>query len=59
MQFTPGRANFIVAPTVAVEGVTFTGRSRKTALLSSVPVQREELTELNQLIGKGAVRPLI
>ena len=55
-----GRANFlIVAPTVAVEGVTFTAAFTEdgAAVVSLVPAG-EELTELNQLIGKGAVRAL-
>ena len=55
-----GRANFlIVAPTVAVEGVTFAAAFTEdgAAVVSLVPAG-EELTELNQLIGKGAVRAL-
>ena len=55
-----GRANFlIVAPTVAVEGVTFTAAFTEdgAAVFSLIPAG-EELTELDQLIGKGAVRAL-
>ena len=55
-----GRANFlIVAPTVAVEGVTFTAAFTEdgAAVFSLIPAG-EELTELNQLIGKGAIRAL-
>ena len=57
---TVGRANFlIVAPTVAVEGVTFTAAFTEdgAAVFSLIPAG-EELTELNQLIGKGAIRAL-
>ena len=55
-----GRANFlIVAPTVAVEGVTFAAAFTEdgAAVFSLIPAG-EELTELDQLIGKGAVRAL-
>ena len=57
---TVGRANFlIVAPTVAVEGVTFAAAFTEdgAAVFSLIPAG-EELTELDQLIGKGAVRAL-
>ena len=55
-----GRANFlIVAPTVAVEGVTLAAAFTEdgAAVFSLIPAG-EKLTELDQLIGKGAVRAL-
>ena len=46
-----------MAPAVAVEGIAFatTFTEDRTTVISLVPA-REELTEFDQLIGKGSIR---